>query len=246
MKKDNLFLPALVSPPPEPPVSELPVNRMMERSADYLSDTELLSVIIGSRLSATAALEASRTLLTRSGGLDRIGSMSASELMKILGLGQASACAVRAAFALARRRLAFGSLPRPVIESPADVAGYARHLFVDRHQEEFHVLLLNTRNHLLRDHTVTVGLLDRSPIHAREVFREAICESCSRVILAHNHPTGDPSPSPQDIKATRGLVEAGVIIGIEVLDHVIIGSPVQGREKYWLSMKEAGLMRAGD
>ncbi len=236
---------SLDSSPPEPPASELPASRLMEKSADYLSDTELLSIIIGSRLSAPAALEVSRALLTQAGGLDRIGSMSTGELMRIPGLGRASACAVRAAFALARRRLAPGSRRRPVIESPVDAAGYARPLFIDRHQEEFHVLLLDTRNRLLRDHTVTVGLLDRSPIHAREVFRAAICEPCSRVILVHNHPGGDPSPSSQDINATRSLVQAGGIIGIEVLDHVIIGSPVQGREKYWLSMREAGLMQAG-
>ncbi len=227
---------------PEPPVSEQPAIRMMERSADYLSDTDLLSVIIASRLAAGAALRASRDILTRAGGLHRVSAMTTTELMRTPGIGPGTACAIRAAFALASRRLKAEPSVRPVLDSPVAVADYARPLFTDKRQEEFHTLLLDTRNRLLTDRTITVGLVDRSPIHAREVFREAIRDSCSRLILLHNHPSGDPSPSPQDIDTTRQLVKAGKIIGIEVLDHIIIGTCTEHRSRGYLSLKETGLM----
>ena len=220
------------------PGRDTPAIRLAEKSADYLSDTDLLSVILGSRLPSSAALEAAREILARSGGLHRIGLMSVTELTRIPNIGRASACALQAAFALATRRLRPEKDTKPKLESPREVANCIRNQFIDKHQEEFHVLLLDTRNSLLLDRIATVGLIDRSHIHAREVFRDAVRESCSRIILAHNHPSGDPSPSPQDIDSTRKLVEAGKIIGIEVLDHVIIGSLAGGRAKDWLSLKE--------
>lgn len=131
---------------------------------------------------------------------------------------------------------------RPRLQSPEDVARLMRPLFNGLPQEEFHILLLDTKQHLLRDEVVTIGLVDRSQIHPREVFRSAIGESCARLLLVHNHPTGDPTPSDQDIRATRQLVEAGKIIGIEVVDHVILGTRTESRTKDYISLREQRLI----
>lgn len=111
---------------------------------------------------------------------------------------------------------------RPRVQGPDDVDKLLRPVFDTLEQEEFHALLLNTKHGVIRDIAVTRGLVDRAQVHAREVFREAIRENCTRIILAHNHPSGDATPSSQDIACTRSLVEAGKIVGIEVVDHVII------------------------
>ena len=131
---------------------------------------------------------------------------------------------------------------RPRLDSPESVAALMRPVFAGREQEEFHALLLNTRNELLCDEPVTVGLIDRTQVHPREVFRRAVRESCSRVLLVHNHPGGDPTPSAQDIAATRQLVEAGKIIGIEVLDHVVLGTRTVSRSRDWLSFRQENLL----
>lgn len=131
---------------------------------------------------------------------------------------------------------------RPRLDAPKAVADLMRPVLAGREQEEFHALLLNTRNELLLDELVSVGLLDRTQIHPREVFRRAIRENCSRVLLAHNHPGGDPTPSAQDIAATRQLVEAGKIVGIEILDHVVLGTRTQSRTRDWLSFRQENLL----
>ncbi|MCF7855426.1 MAG: hypothetical protein K9N51_11560 [Candidatus Pacebacteria bacterium] len=131
---------------------------------------------------------------------------------------------------------------QPSMESPAEVARYMRVLLHDSRQEEFHVLLVNTKNQLIGVKRVTIGLVDRSQVHAREVFFSAIESNASRVILCHNHPSGDPTPSAQDISCTKSLVSAGKIIGIEVLDHVIIGKKTRNRPRDYLSMREENLI----
>jgi len=131
---------------------------------------------------------------------------------------------------------------KPRVESPTDMARMMRPIFHGLRQEEFHVILLNANNRIVKDVMVTRGLADRSMVHAREVFREAIVANASRIVLAHNHPSGDLTPSPNDIHTTGGLVEAGKIIGIEVIDHVIMGSRTGQREKDYLSFREENLI----
>jgi|APSaa5957512622_1039677.scaffolds.fasta_scaffold133604_1 DNA repair protein RadC len=131
---------------------------------------------------------------------------------------------------------------QPKLDAPTDVASLMRPILAGREQEEFHVLLLDTKHRLIHDRMVTVGLLDCSQVHAREVFRPAIEFSASRVILVHQHPSGDPTPSANDIACTRNLVEAGKIIGIEVLDHVVIGRRSQSRPRDYLSFREENLL----
>jgi len=132
---------------------------------------------------------------------------------------------------------------RPQVDSPAAVAALLRPLTqAGIEQEHFWVLLLNTQNRILHIHTATIGLVDRTQIHAREVFREAIRHNASRVVLCHNHPTGNATPSPQDITATRSLVAAGKIVGIDVLDHIIIGQATASTPKDFVSLREENLL----
>ena len=130
----------------------------------------------------------------------------------------------------------------PRVQSPEEMAALLRPVFHNLRQEELHVLLMNAKNEVVKDVMATRGLVDRAQAHAREVFREAIVANASRVVLAHNHPSGDPTPSSQDISLTRELVKAGRIIGIEVMDHIIVGARTERRQKDFLSFREEGLI----
>ena len=226
------------SPMPE---RELPVNRVMEGNAEYMTDTELLSVLLR-QASPAVSLDASRSLLGMYGSLAELSRLPPSQIMTVPGIGKAGACTVHAAFALGRRLLHAPGRDSLRLEAPDSVAEHLASCFLGKAQEEFHVLLLDPRNCLIRNETVTIGLADRTQIHAREVFRQAIRENACRVILAHNHPSGDPTPSPQDIECTRNLVAAGKVIGIEVLDHIVVGTRSPTRPRYWLSFREANLL----
>ena len=131
---------------------------------------------------------------------------------------------------------------RPRIESPEDADRLMRPILAGKEQEEMHVLLLDCKHGLLAHECVTRGLLDRAQTHAREIFREAIRSSCSRIILVHQHPSGDPTPSAQDIRCTKELAEAGKVIGIEVLDHVVLGERTPSRVRGYTSFREQKLL----
>jgi DNA repair protein RadC len=131
---------------------------------------------------------------------------------------------------------------KPRMSGPADIANFMRPLFQDAKQEMFYVLLVDAKNGLLDFQCATVGLVDRSHIHAREVFRRAIIRNACRIILAHNHPSGDPTPSAPDIECTRNLVNAGKIIGIEIIDHVVVGFKTPTRMQDYISFRETNLL----
>ena len=223
------------------PPSELPATRLMESSVEYLTDSELLSLILRNG-SVPKALALSRALLSRYGSIKNLSQASPKELMASEGIGQALACGLIAALEMARRLNAHIEPNRAMLQCPQDVAAYFQPTFLGKTQEEFHVVLLDVKNQFITSKRVTVGLVDRSQIHPRETFRPAIRHACSRVLLIHNHPSGDPTPSAPDISCTRQLIEAGKIVGIEVLDHIIIGHKTTDREKYWLSFREDNLM----
>jgi len=225
---------------PDLPLSEQPVIRIQELPSEYLSDTELLSMFFGP-VPPAAALARSRDLLSRYGSLKALAAAGIREL-RSCGLSLRTACAVKSALALASRVSRTDISSRPRIQSPAEAAAHMRPVFGAGLQEEFHVLMLDAKNNLLRRERVTVGLVDRSQVHAREVFRSAIRESCSRVILVHNHPTGDPTPSPQDLASTRNLTAAGKVVGIKVLDHIIVGEPSSVCPRGYLSLREENLL----
>jgi DNA repair protein RadC len=131
---------------------------------------------------------------------------------------------------------------RPRVERPEDAARLLRPVLRDKRQEEMHVLLLDTRNRVTATQLVTVGLVDRSQAHAREIFRRAIAENCTKVILVHNHPSGDPTPSAADLDCTKGLVAAGKVVGIEVTDHLVLGQSTASRPKDFVSFREEKLL----
>lgn len=233
-----------LKPKYELPECENPARRLAEGSPAYLSDSELLSLLLSSAIGPRRSLEIARELMAAYGSFKRITDLSLSELQRFPGIGFARACAIHGAVEFARRLHRPDTGKRHRLTAPARVAEFMQGAFTNTRQEEFHVLLLDTKHNLLRDHCVTVGLVDRSQIHAREVFRPAIAECCSRVLLVHNHPSGDPTPSEQDINCTKCLCSAGAVIGIEVLDHVIVGRPSQDGHRWWVSFREEGLLKA--
>ncbi|MBT4821529.1 MAG: DNA repair protein RadC [Lentisphaerae bacterium] len=227
----------------ELPERERPRERMMRHGADALSDAELVALVLRNGVRGRSVLSLSRDVLAAfRGDLGRLSSATIGELRAIRGIGVAKAVELRAAFALAKR-LAVQGIPEACkVSGPGDVMGLFREHFRGAMQEEFHALLLNTKHCLMRDECITLGLVDRSHVHAREVFRTAIREGCSRIVLVHNHPSGDPTPSPQDITCTRQLKEAGDIVGIAVIDHVIVARPGVRAGRQYVSFREEGLL----
>lgn len=241
MLQITLPLTGIESPTYSTPEHETPAARIAEHGGNYLADAEILSLVLSRNLSQDRALETARNILHEiEGDLAALARYSIAELEKLSGIGAASARTIAAAVSLGQR-LTRPAVDRPKLQAPAEVADLMRPKFLGKEQEEFHALLLNTKHALIRDEVITIGLLDRSHVHAREVFRRAIRESCGRIILVHNHPSGDPTPSQQDIASTKKLIEAGKIIGIEVLDHVIIGHKTTRRTVDFLSFRQENL-----
>ncbi len=193
-----------------------PREKLLERGPQALSDAELLAILLGSGVEGKSALDLARAILEKAG--PEFPKWSVEELLAVPGIGTAKACRIAAAFELARR---FAQRGRPVIREPEDVLPYIQHI-ADKKQEYFLCLTLNGAGEVIQTRVVTVGLLDSSQVHPREVFADAIADRAAAVILAHNHPSGKLDPTPADVEVTRQLAEAGRILGIRVLDHVII------------------------
>lgn len=179
---------------------------------------------------------ASEILVRFGGSLRRLGAAEPGELATAPGIGPARACALVAAFELGRRAAAEPARREPRIQGPRDVYRRLGPSLRDRKQEEFWALYLDTQNRVLSERRVTVGLLNSSLVHPREVFAPAIAHAAASVVLAHNHPSGDPDPSPEDLEVTWQLVESGRLLGIPVRDHIVIGD---GR---YVSLLERGLV----
>ena len=210
---------------------------LLQRDAEALSDGELLTLVMGSR--GPAAIDIARSMAVRFGGLAGLARASMRELTAFPNVGLKRAARIHASFTLGRR------LVQAVFERPGPYRG-ARDVFerirpkvAGLEKEVFYVLLLNSKNHLIRDELVSMGTLTASLVHPREVFRAAIRESAAAIICAHSHPSGDPTPSQEDIAVTSRLRSAGELIGIPMLDHVIIGA---GR---YVSLAERGKLRGG-
>jgi len=217
------------------PLQDRPRERMLSLGTTALSTRELLALLVGSGGRSGSALEVADRILARvRGSLRRLDTLPPGALRAVPGVGWATASRFGAALELGRRAVREPLPERAWIRGPADVHALVGPLLRDLPQEEFHVLLLNTQHRVLRSLLVTRGVLDASLIHPREVFRPAILESAAAVVLVHNHPSGDPAPSPEDRAVTRHLARAGQSLGIRVLDHVIVGD---GR---WVSMADAG------
>ncbi len=224
------------------PKHERPRERLLKRGSQSLSDTELLGIILRNGRPGKSTLDLARDLLTLfSGSLVELSAASPDELSQVKGIGPAKAAELKATFALAARLAEHIEPEKQHVSSPESAADYFREIFRGKRQEELRCLYLDSKNRVIREQLVTRGLVDRSQAHAREVFRPAIQCSAARVLLAHNHPSGDPTPSKCDLEATRTIVESGKIIGIDVVDHVILGAKSEFRERDYLSLREAGL-----
>lgn len=217
----------------------LPEDRPRERlatlGADALSNHELLAILIGSGTSRLNVLQVAQALLYRFEGLAGLTRASVEDLCQVPGIGPVRAVELKACLELGKRLLTSPGLDRPVIRCPADAARLVLDMgLLD--QEHLRTLLLNTKNHVLGVHEVYKGSLNSSLIRIGELFKEAIRQNCAAIILVHNHPSGDPSPSRDDLQVTRQAVAAGKLLDLEVLDHLVIC-----RGERWLSMKERGL-----
>jgi DNA repair protein RadC len=218
------------------PTDERPRERMVQNGASSLSNQELLAIILRTGTKSESVLQLSNRVLTTFEGFRLLKEASLEEITDINGIGLAKAVQIMAAVEIGRRisNLAFDD--RYSIRSPEDGANYVMNDMRFLSQEHFVCLYLNTKNQVLHKQTIFIGSLNASIVHPREVFKEAFRRSAASIICIHNHPSGDPTPSREDIEVTKRLVECGKIIGIEVLDHLIIG------EKKYVSLKEKGYL----
>lgn len=218
------------------PADERPRERLCRYGAESLSNTELLAILLRTGTARESAVSVAERLLGAFQNLRRLAMATVEEIRQVHGIGEVKAIEIKAVMELGRRLSSFTDEMRPTIRTAQDVVHLVGAEMRQPTREEFRVMLLNTKNQVLAVRTVSVGTINASLVHPREVFREAISRSSHSIICVHNHPSGDPTPSAEDIAVTRRLQEAGRLIDIEVLDHVIIGD---GRE---ISLKDRGLM----
>ncbi len=205
------------------PLSERPRERLLKLGTEALSVQELLALVLSRGTKGESVVLTAQKLLSKFGNLKNIASASIEELTQVKGIGIAKATQLKAALELSKRMEEHSlDADKLTVRSPEDVVKVVRNKLRGKKKEHFVTLSLDTRNHLIDTHTISIGSLDSSIVHPREVFKEAIACSAASVIFVHNHPSGDPSPSEDDIRLTKRLAEVGEIMGIEVLDHVII------------------------
>ncbi len=212
-----------------------PRQRLQEYGAQYLSDAELMALVLGAGPRGEDAVTYAAALLSAHDDLIGLARMTSVELAHIPGLGEAKAARLHAALLLAQR-LARASLgPRPQISSPAELAALLLAEMSLLEQEHLRVVLLNTKNYVLRIETVDIGTINSSSVRVGEIFKAALRQNAAALIVVHNHPSADATPSPEDVAVTRQLVAAGKLLDVDVLDHLIIG------HGHWVSLRERGL-----
>lgn len=215
------------------PQEERPRERMIKEGAESLSNQELLAILLRTGSHRESVFQLASRVLKAVGSIRRLTEVSVEELMQIKGIGQAKAVQIKAGVELGRR-VGRKQRERFSIRSPEDAAEYLMAVLALDQQEKLYCLYLNTKNEVVHEKAVFIGSLNASIVHPREVFKEALKWSAASIIVSHNHPSGDPTPSQEDVQVTRRLTQAGEILGIECLDHLIIGD---GR---YVSMKEKG------
>lgn len=220
----------------ELPIELRPRERLITLGVETLPTSELLAIIIGSGNKEESAINLAHRLLNRPGGLGWLASASVEEIQEVRGVGPAKACQIKAALELAKRMTALGGESMPVIRSPQDIAALVMEEMRLLDREHFKTISVNTKNQVLAIETVSIGSLNSSIVHPREVFKNPLKRSAAAIVLVHNHPSGDPTPSSEDVAVTGRLVEGGKILGMEILDHIVIG------DKKYVSLREKNMM----
>ncbi|WP_338451471.1 DNA repair protein RadC [Niallia oryzisoli] len=218
------------------PKDERPRERYIHYGPESLSNQELIALMLRTGTKEESVLQLSNRLLTHFEGLRLLKDATLDEITSIKGIGTAKAIQVLASIELGRRISNLQHDDRYVIRSPEDGAKYVMNDMRFLSQEHFVTLYLNTKNQVLHKKTIFIGSLNASIVHPREIYKEALRRSAASIVCVHNHPSGDPSPSREDIEVTRRIVECGKILGIELLDHLIIG------ENKFVSLKEKGYL----
>ena len=215
-------------------IDDRPREKLLRHGPGALGDNELVALVLGQGCHRTSAIVLANDLLAARGGLHGLVRSSCDELSRVPGIGHAKAAQVMAAVELGRRTLAHSPSARIQLRTPNEAAAYLLPSFGSRPVEQFGIVLLDTRHRVVRTRVLAVGSLNTTGVQPREVFREAALGGAAALVLFHNHPSGDPAPSPDDVELTRRLVAAGGVMGIEVVDHIILGDV-----RYW-SFKESG------
>ncbi len=218
------------------PAEDRPRERLIRTGAESLSNQELLAILLRTGTKEESVLELANRLIRHFEGLRFLKDASLEEMTAIKGIGTAKAVQILAAIELGRRIANLQHDARYVIRTPQDGANYVMNDMRFLSQEHFVCLYLNIKNQVIHQQTIFIGSLNASIVHPREVFKEALRRSAASIICFHNHPSGDPSPSKEDIAVTKRLAECGKIMGIEILDHLIIG------EKKFVSLRQKGYL----
>ncbi len=208
----------------ELPDMERPREKAMQYGLESLSDSELLSILIGNGTRGCSALTLANMLLNQFGDLRKLSTQSLTEIKNIKGIGTIKAIEIKACLEIARRFHQIILRPGEILNGSQQVFSYYHEKLRDQKKEKFFTILLDCKHRIIREELVSIGSLNLSIVHPREVFAPAIKESAESILLVHNHPSGNPTPSQEDIHITRRLVEVGRLVGIEVLDHIIIGN----------------------
>ena len=222
------------------PSNERPRERLVNQGADALKNSELIAILLRTGLKGISAIQVAEQLLKKFETLDNLSRAGIEDLRQIKGVGRDKAIALKSAFTLARRMAREIRQESPPLDNPERVADLLREENRAYEVEHFQVVMLNTRRKLIRVEKISQGTLDTILVHPREVFKFAIAANAAAIVLVHNHPSGDPTPSEADIKVTRDLIRAGQLLKIEVLDHIIIGRATQERPKDYISLRELG------
>jgi DNA repair protein RadC len=223
------------------PENERPRERLAELGAQALRDAELIAILLRAGTKGRSAVQIAEELLQKFQSLHALARASLEDLSETKGVGRDKAIALKSAFTLAARMARELQGEAPLLDTPELVADYLRDENRGYNVEHFQAVLLNSRRKLIKVCHISQGLVDSILVHPREVFREAIAANASSLVLVHNHPSGDPTPSESDIRVTRDLIRAGQLLKIELADHIILGERTAGNSKGYFSMREMGL-----